>query len=379
MAAAKKKPGQKRAPAKRKKKKKGGGRSIWPMLIAVVVPCLLVGGYLLYQTNGAFTGVVDETSGKVKGLVGNLLEGHEKESADHITTPDANPAMTRHITTPDANPAMTRHNSTPDANPAMTRRPADIPRQQKPVAAQGSMTPITVKQAQAAALAVFGGTIVNSKATAKAFWYDFELEGGKKRYPFDIKPRQVSVSTVALQSTFLAGRTGFVAFIRSQDPQAGQWVNEYAGAVLFSGTPSQPGSFQGATAMQAPSGLVTRYEAIDVQGDGTAELVLEVESEAPGGYLFRDLAIHAFNSGGTRVLWNVRTLDDGPGVPTETARFKNISFVDDDSDGILSINVDVGKRIYRVNKDFTRSLKTEKVIAHKTFRLSRGKYRLAGS
>ena len=131
--------------------------------------------------------------------------------------------------------------------------------------------------------------------------------------------------------------------------------------------------------MQAPSGLVTRYEAIDVQGDGTAELVMEVESEAPGGYLFRDLAIHAFNSGGTRVLWSVRTLDDGPGVPTETARFKNVSFVDDDSDGILSINVDVGKRIYRVNKDFTRSLKTEKVISHKTFRLSRGKYRLAGN
>ena len=378
MAAVKKKPGQKRAPAKRKKKQ-SKGRSAWPLLVAVVVPCMLVGGYILYQTNGAFTGVVDSVSGKVTGLVTNLLEGHEKQSSDHNTTPDANPAITRHNTTPDANPAITRHNTTPDANPAIDRQPADIPRQQKPVAAQGTVAPITVKQAQAAALAVFGGRIVSSKATAKAFWYDFELEGGKKRYPFDIKPRQVSVSTVALQSTFLAGKTGIYAFVRSQDPQAGQWINEYAGAVLFSGTPAQPGSFQGATAMQAPSGLVTRYEAIDVQGDGTAELVMEVESEAPGGYLFRDLAIHAFNSGGTRVLWSVRTLDDGPGVPTETARFKNVSFVDDDSDGILSINVDVGKRIYRVNKDFTRSLKTEKVISHKTFRLSRGKYRLAGN
>jgi len=366
MTAAKKK-GKK--PVKKKGGKKGsGGRSIWPVAIALVVPALLVGGYMYYHSNPAFADIVDRNGGKLRGFVGNLFEGHDKSKVEVARDPSRpTDHRERNITVPAdrrKQPALAEEN------------PAEIPRQTTAVATS-SLAPLTVKQAQQLATTVFGGEILKSHAEPRAFWYDFTLEGGKKLYPFDTTPSKVSIATVALAGTFIKGIDGHLLFVKVQNPAGAEWTNEYAGAVLLSGPLADPKRVIGATAMQAPRGVVTRYEALDVQRDGILELVLEVESEAPGGYLFRDLAVHSFSAGGTRVLWNARTLDDGPGVPLEMARFKNVSFKDVDDDEILDIEVEIGKRRYLIRDDYTRKLLAEDTVLVRKFQFTRGKFRLA--
>jgi hypothetical protein len=378
MCAARKPAGKKPAPKKKGGgKKASGGKSPWPVLFAVAVPLVLVGGYLFYQSNPDFAGKVDRSIARVVGFVGNLVEGHDKGKARPEAEGEERPPVDRRAEPVQAERAVDRRvPEPPAAAPPAVAPPAEIPRQQAS-AATARMTPVTLKQAQRIADKLFGGKLTGSHAEPRAFWYDFELEGARKRYPFDVKPHKVSIATVAIAGPFLGSSDGHVLFVKTLDPQGAEWTNEYAGAVLLSGSLDEPGTLKGATAMQSPGAVITRYAALDVPGDGQLELVLEIESEAPGGYLFRDLAVHAFSSGGTQVLWSDRTLDDGPGVPLETARFNNVKFVDADGDGHLEIQVDVGKRVYRVKKDFTRSLTKEQIVATRTFRLSRGKFRLA--
>ncbi len=358
-----------RKPAKKKGGKKGsGGRSLWPVAIALMVPALLVGGYMYYHSNPAFAEMVDRNGGKLRGFVGNIFEGHDKGKVEVARDP-SRPAdhRERNIKVP----ADRRK------QPALADdSPAEIPRQTTD-AATSTLAPLTVKQAQGLAGKIFGGKILKSKAEPRAFWYDFTLEGGKKLYPFDTTPNEISIATVALTGSFVKGIDGHLIFVKVLNPAGAEWTNEYAGAVLLSGSPAKPNKVIGATAMQAPRGVVSRYEALDVQGDGVLELVLEVESEAPGGYLFRDLAVHSFSAGGTRALWNARTLDDGPGVPLETARFKNVSFKDLDGDKVLDIEVEIGKRKYRILEDYTRKLIVEQHVTTKKFQFARGKFRLA--
>lgn len=348
-------------------KKPAARRSLWPVAIALMVPAVLVGGYMAYHSNPAFANMVDNTGGKVRGFVGNLFEGHDKGKAS--ARDEARPKDERQQ--PVAGPTDRRH------LPALAdEKSPEIPRQTTPMATS-SLTPLTVKQAQKLATKLFGGEIKSSRTEPRAFWYDFVMTGGKKFYPFDTAPTQVSIATVALAGQFVKDIDGHLLFVKVVNPGGAEWTNEYAGAILLSGTLADPGKVVGATAMQAPRGVVTRYEALDVQRDGILELVLEVESEAPGGYLFRDLAVHAFSGSGTRMLWTARTLDDGPGVPLETARFKNVVFKDLDGDDVLDIEVEIGKRLYRIRDDFTRKLTVEQTVAVRKFQFTRGKFRLA--
>ncbi len=367
MTAAKTK-GKKPAARKKSGKKAQGRRSLWPIAIALAVPALLVGGYMYYHSNPAFAEMVDRTAGKMRSFAGNLFEGHDKGELDVAVEP-SRPEDQRQ--SPAAVPADSRRQPT-----QLQRDPAEIPRQTT-AAATSNLVPLTVKQAQQLAATLFGGKLRSSHSEPRGFWYDFKLEGAKKLYPFDTAPIQVSIATVALAGGFVASNEGHILFVKVVNPAGAEWTNEYAGAVLISGTPTAPGKVVGATAMQAPRAVVTRYEALDIQHDGVLELVLEVESEAPGGYLFRDLAVHAFSGGGTRELWTARTLDDGPGVPLETARFKHVAFKDLNGDDVLDIEVQSGKRRYEIRKDFTRKLTTEETVSVRKFQFSRGKFRLA--
>jgi hypothetical protein len=369
MCAAKKtgkKPVGKKPAGKKPRPGSGSRRSPWPVFLALLLPALLVGGYLYTQSHPNAAEELTATAGKFKTFFGNLFEGHDKAPVAG-NTPATSPEDERERPVPV--PVERRQ------QPA-SREPAAIPRQAV-AAATSTIVPVTVRQAQELARLIFGGTIQASHSQPRAFWYDFEVRQTRKHYPFDSIPTRVSVATVALAGSFIKGTDGTVVFVKTVDANGAEWTNEYAGALFLSGTPTNPGKVLGASAMQAPRAVITRYEALDIQQDGVLELVLEVESEAPGGYLFRDLAVHAFSSGGTKALWSERTLDDGPGVPLEVARFKTVDFKDLDDDGVLDIAVTIGKRRYRIAKDFSRKLLSEDTVTTKTFRFSRGKYRLA--
>ncbi len=253
------------------------------------------------------------------------------------------------------------------------RRATNDSNQELFVAAEG----LTLKQAQTVASRVFGGEVERSGLNRNREWYNLSWKGGQRAQPFDVAPREISVAARTLQGRFTKGKSGFVAFLSVSDPNAPEWTGTYLGAVLLTGTPEKPGRVVGATALQAPKGRFTRREARDLDGDGTAELVLEIESHSPGGYVQRDLAIHRYSRAGTQVLFTARTLEDGPGVPTQEARFKDVSFKDANKDGIDEIVVKEGVQSFEVDETLYRTPLEKKIVATRTFKLSKGRYRIA--
>lgn len=236
---------------------------------------------------------------------------------------------------------------------------------------------ITLRQSQELAAKIFGGEVVRSKVSKNRDWYELAWNGGQKAAPFDVAPKQVHVATRALTGKFAAKHAGFVVFLQVADPQGPEWTETYFGAALVAGTPDNPGRVLGTTAMQAPKGRFTRREARDLDGDGTAELILEIESQAPGGYVNRDLAVHKFGRSGTHILFSAKTLEDGPGVPTAEARFKEVTFQDSNSDGIDEIVVKEGVRTFDVDETLYRTQTGQKILTTRTFKLAKGRYRIA--
>jgi len=341
-------------------RKKGGSR--WPAILAVALPLTAVGGFLAYNASPAFSNLVDGTFGKVRDMVGG--------GAPRLPPADSQAGGT---------------GGEEVARLPLSAPPADVPRdrpkpyipRQAPKAAVAATTSLSVKTAQALVRHVFGGSVTESVSAPGSSWYTVALDGAKSRAPYAAVPGKVSMSNTALHGRFVKGTDGFVVTLKVEDPAGPEWASTFVGSALIAGTPAKPGKVLGLTALQAPHGAATRCEAMDLQSDGVLELLLEVESEAPGGYLFRDLAIHSFTQGGTRLLFETRTLDDGPGVPTESARFRNVSVRDLDADGVLEIVVEEGVRNYTVAKDFSRKLKSEKITATKTWRRNGARYRVA--
>ena len=361
----------------RKKGKRGAKRSNLPVILAIVLPLALVGGYMLYHSNAGFASLIDKGVSKVGQLFSGLASESDQmvEQAPAGKQPPHGQDAKRTVSArrPEL-PQLPDSIAVPDAG--KERKPAEIPRQQIKTASS-AVVPVTVKQAQAVARLLFGGKIAGSNASPRSFWYSFRMQGGKKRYPYDARPVKVYISTVALQGTFVQGQTNSVVFVKVEDPDGTQWTSTYVGASLLAGRVGKPGRVLGSTALQAPRGGVTRHEAVDVQGDGVLELVMEIESEGPGGYLFRDLGLHGFTADGTQVLWNSRTLEDGPGVPLDVAEFKNVEFRDTDANGLLDIRVEAGRRTYTISDDFSRKFKGEKVMATTVYRQSKGRFKLA--
>jgi len=350
----------------RKPPGKGGGRksgkrsgsSRVPIVLAVILPLLLVGTYMLYHSNRTFSRYVDKGAGRVADFFAEL--GRDDGPAAVAGAPKAGVEDSKRGTEPGE------------------RAAPPLPRQ-RPKTVAARTVPLTVKQAQRIAVKMFSGSITSSNSSPRSFWYTFKLDGTRKLYPYDAAPNKVYVSTVALEGIFMKGATGTVVFVKVQDESGPQWNNTYVGATLLSGTADKPGRVRGSTALQASGGQVTRYEALDIQSDGPLELVLEIESNGPGGYLFRDLALHSFTANGTVVRWSTRTLEDGPGVPLETAEFKNVRIVDPDNDGKLEILVEAGQKQYEIAPDFSRKFKGEKVLSTTTYRQSSGRFKLAGN
>jgi len=349
----------KRKPKKKTKKKKKN-RSLLLPAVVFIASISVVGLYMLHKADPSILSSAKTKAEQAKDFFTSLIPG--SDSRVEVEAPrDILPGQRQPVAEQEA---------------PVKDMPVPIPRQQtRPGKAE--LAPVTVKQAQRLAVRLFGGKVVGSLTKPGAEWYEFSLRNTAKRQPYGVTPRTVFVASTALAGTFVKGVPGFALPIRVEDPSGPQWTSTYLGATIFSGSPSKVGKVLGSTAMQAPQGDVTRLEAIDFQPDGVLELALEVESSGPGGFLFRDLAVHSFGKGRTRALFATRTLEDGPGVPVDVADYKDVGFGDIDGDGVLDIVVEEGKRHFRVHDDMTRTLKGETVVRTKTYRMSRGKFKVA--
>lgn len=360
MGARNPKPKKPTAKGPRRKSKKKQKRGLLLPAAAFAVCVAAVGAYMFHQANPSFSATAKAKVEQAKEFVASLIPGSDKRV--EVEAPrDRLPG--------DRQPAA-------DSDSPVKDMPVPIPRQQtRP--GKAKLAPVTVKQAQRLAVRLFGGKVVRSLTKPGAEWYEFLLQNTARRQPYDVTPKTVFIASTALAGTFVKGVQGFALPVRVEDPSGPQWTSAYLGATVFAGSPSRPGKVLGSTAMQAPRGEVTRIEAVDFQPDGVLELALEVESSGPGGFLFRDLAVHSFGVGRTRSLFTTRTLEDGPGVPLDVAEYKDVGFGDVDGDGVLDIVVEEGRRRYRVHDDMTRTLKGETVVRTRTYRMSRGKFKVA--
>lgn len=352
--------GSAKSKPKRKPKKKKKNRSLLLPAAIFAASIAVVGLYMVHNANPSLSIAAKAKVDRAKEFFTSLLPG--SDSRVEVGAP-------RDILPGDREPAAEQDKPVKDM-------PVPIPRQQtRP--GKAKLAPVTVKQAQRLAVRLFGGKVVKSLTKPGAEWYEFSLKNSARRQPYDVTPRTVFIASSALAGTFVRGVPGFALPVRVENPSGPQWTSSYLGTTLFSGFPSKVGKVLGSTAMQAPNGDVSRIEAIDFQPDGVLELALEVESSGPGGFLFRDLAVHSFGKGRTRALFAIRTLEDGPGVPLEVAEYKDVGFGDVDGDGALDIVVEEGKKHYRVHDDMSRTLTGETVVRTRTYRMSRGKFKVA--
>lgn len=370
------------APKRSKGAQKKGGHSILPVLLALVLPAVAVGGYVLFrsspETRESVTQVWNSLTSKVRTNQKPQPQEPPKRTDPRRAEPQVIQKSPENAVVPEReSPAAPISTPRPGLRPLPEVAPeVAIPRQQaKP--AHSTEAAIRVKSAAELASSYFSGKAEVKKTTARSPWYEFTLSGGKSRAPFRVRPVDVSVSTRVLQGPFKAGQEGFVALLRVTDPAGPEETSTVVGAVLFSGTPDQPGKVQSSVAMEAPQGTVTRLESLDFQKDGTLELVLEVESQAPGGYLFRDLLVASLATHPALVLWSARTLDDGPGALVESATFRQVSFEDEDRDGRVDILEVPGERQYRIQKDLSRTRLSEKLGKQKIYRLRGNRFKVA--
>ncbi len=401
------------APKGRSGRGKGGSGKL-PVALAIALPAVLVGGFLAYHASPWFSGHVDDAASRVKGWFSSeprvggggqagdpgVVGPGPEQSGEPVFKEPVGPAMDQPLpdgplvepapgTGPDPaldpsvapagkdGPSVPRSQESkgPSAGGQGAGASAKkvLPRQERKAVVTAEV-PISARQAQKLATTLFGGKVLSATSGRGEPWYTIRLSGGKKRYPFDVTPARVLVSTTALSGPFLRNGSGFVALLRVEDPSGAEWTSCFVGATLFKGTVRAPGAVVGSTAMQAPRGRIVRQEAVDTQGDGVAELVLEIESEGPQGALFRDLGVHSFSAGGTVGRWTVRTLDDAPGLPADSAEFRNVKFKDRDGDGKLEIEVQAGRRSFKIKEDMSREVAGEKVVSRVTYRLDRGRY-----
>jgi hypothetical protein len=355
------------------RKKKGRGKNRWPLLLALIIPIVAIAFYMVYQGNPSFSAAVDAKIDWLKGIASGESSGEQPETAPSVVASDR-PIAVNERPTSERKPRV-RPLPLPAEDVRDFPQPV-IPRQEDKTASSATIS-LSVKQAQAVARKIFGGTVVASNTKPGGEWYELTLEGGKQRLPYAVAPVKVAVATSALTGEFVKGVKSMAVVLRVSDPSGPLWTSTFGGVTVLAGSATKPGRVLGASAMQAPRGRPTRFEGLDVQSDGTLEVVLELESDAPGGYLVRDLALHSFGAGTTKTLFSVRTLDDGPGVPLEEADFKTVGFSDFDQDGTLELVVAEGKRFYHIRGDLTRKLKREKTTGTRRFALKGGRFKLA--
>ena len=205
----------------------------------------------------------------------------------------------------------------------------------------------------------------------------FRVNAGTELPSFEVTPVEAAVHKTAVLGAFDKGTNGFASFLSIHDPDGPEWKNTYVGVVRFDGTPLVPGEIRATAALEAPSGEVTRFEGLDVDSDGSLELLVEIQSEGSGGYLFRDLQVLSLGAHASKVLLGVRTLEDAPGLPSRDATVRQVLMLDTDGDGTVEASVTEYERVYEVHDDLTRSLATEREVREMAYRLDHGTFKLA--
>ena len=221
---------------------------------------------------------------------------------------------------------------------------------------------LTQSQAQSIVEELFG---VRAKPVIGAYLpgrHLFETEGGTRVLPFDTLPVFIEVGHEVLVGAFgLGGSESFIVNIAVEDPEGPPWQRKYVGAVCFKGRPDALGQRLGSCALQAPEGWVARTEPLDVQADGTLEVLLEVEYRGPQGLLMREASVWFLGAARSKKLWNGMTLDDAPGLGAEEARAWNVEIMHDAKQGD-ALKITEIKRKFKVHMDLTRTLESDTVI-----------------
>jgi hypothetical protein len=276
------------------------------------------------------------------------------------------------------------------AAPETPRRPAADPlwngpsgRPERPlpgdlaarVAPEGvERTAVTLKQAARLVEALAGGDVRTVRGAALEGRYLFEVEGGDRFLPFDTDPVFVEVGHHVLQGPFGAGGAdAFVVSLAVEDPEGPQWQRRYVGVVAWRGRSDAPGPRLGSAALQAPGGWFVRTEALDAEGNGAAEILLEVEYQGPQGLLMREASVWFLGAKRSQKMWNGMTLDDAPGLGAEEAKAWDVQVVPARGGRGADLEVTERLRRYTVGADLARTLAGDDVVGRTVVRLPKGR------
>ena len=237
-------------------------------------------------------------------------------------------------------------------------------------------TAITLKQARRLVESLAGGEVRAVSGAKLDGRYLFEVEGGARFLPFDTDPVFVEIAHRVLEGPFGAGAAdAFVVSVAVDDPEGPEWQRRYVGVVAWRGRPASPGPRLGAAALQASGGWFTRVEALDAEGNGVGEVLLEVEYRGPQGLLMREASVWFLGAGRSRKMWNGMTLDDAPGLGAAEARAWDVRIVPAHEGRGADLEVTERVRRYAVDRDLARTLTQDEVKGRTLVRLPKGRGR----
>ncbi|MFH1532442.1 MAG: hypothetical protein ABIK09_17085 [Pseudomonadota bacterium] len=255
---------------------------------------------------------------------------------------------------------------------AVRTAPGDLARA---VAPEGvKRTAITLKQAGRLVSSLVGGELQAVRGAKTEGRYLFEVVGGDRFLPFDTEPVFVEVGHHVLEGPFGSGAAdAFVVPMAVEDPEGPQWQSRYVGVVAWRGRPDEPGPRLGSAALQAPGGWFVRTEALDAEGNGAAEILLEVEYNGPQGLVMREASVWFLGTTHSQKMWNGMTLDDAPGLGAAVAKAWDVEIVPARDGRGADLEVTERRRTYEVGRDLDRSVKQDEVVGRTTVRLPKGR------
>jgi len=235
-------------------------------------------------------------------------------------------------------------------------------------------TAVTLKQAGRLVSSLTGGEVLTVRGARLEDRYLFEVEGGDRFLPFDTEPVFVEVGHHVLEGPFgSGGADAFIASLAVEDPEGPQWQRRYVGVVAWRGRSDTPGPRLGSAALQAPGGWFVRTEALDAEGNGAAEILLEVEYQGPQGLLMREASVWFLGAKRSQKMWNGMTLDDAPGLGAEEAKAWDVQIVPARGGRGADLEITERARRYSVGRDLERTLKADDVVGRSTVRLPKGR------
>jgi len=235
-------------------------------------------------------------------------------------------------------------------------------------------TAVTLKQAGRIVKSLTGGDVRAVPGAKTEGRYLFEVEGGRRFLPFDTAPVFVEIAHRVLEGPFGAGAAdAFIVPMAVEDPEGPEWQRRYVGAVAWKGRPDKPGPRLGSAALQAAGGWFVRTEALDAEGNGAGEILLEVEYRGPQGLLMREASVWFLGAKRSQKMWNGMTLDDAPGLGAEEARAWDVRIVPARGGRGADLEVIEHVRRYHVDEDLARRLKDDEVQGRSLVRLPKGR------